>query len=89
VRVARGWDAGSDVEELPDARVHDQVTDRPPEKRPVRPCAEGHVRPDLERCVHGGPVRRVIVLAAEYVVVHPGLVRHGDVEGQRPSLFAA
>jgi hypothetical protein len=37
VRVARGRDAGADVEELADSRFPGQVADGPPEERPVGP----------------------------------------------------
>src|SRR6185437_5457273 len=83
VEVARRGDAGADVEELPDPGFPGQVADRTPEERPVRPRGEGHLRPELERLLGGFPVGGVVVLAAEQVVVHPGLVRHGDVERRR------
>ena len=84
VEVARRRDAGAEVEELPDPGVGGEVADGAAEERPVRPRAEGQVRPGLERRVGGGPVGGVIVLAAEQVVIHPGVVRDAGVERQGP-----
>jgi hypothetical protein len=49
VGIARGGNAGADVEELPDARVGGEVADGASEERPVGLGAEGYVRPDLDR----------------------------------------
>jgi hypothetical protein len=63
VHVARGRDAGADIEELPYPGLH-QEPHRTLEKRPV-----GHrVRPRLRKLAQGLPdglpVNRVVVLAA-------------------------
>jgi hypothetical protein len=71
---------------LADSRVGGQVADGASEERPVRPRGEGRPGVDLEPCFHGLPVGRVVVLAAEQVIVHPGLVRHAHVEWQRTVL---
>jgi len=70
VGVACGGDVGADVEELPDACPAGEVADGAAEERPVGLGAEGYVRPDLDRCVGGGPVGGVVVLTAELVIVH-------------------
>ena len=46
VSIARGGDAGPDVEELPDARVGGEVADGASEERPVGLGTKGYVRPD-------------------------------------------
>jgi hypothetical protein len=62
--VARGRDAGADVQELPDPGVGGEVADGPAEKRAVRVGAGGQVRVDLKRRFGDRPVGGVIVLAA-------------------------
>jgi hypothetical protein len=69
VEVARRRDASAEVEELPDPGVGGEVAGGAPEERPVRPRAEGQVRPGLERRVGGGPVGGVIVFAAQVEIV--------------------
>src|SRR6185312_14922492 len=90
------WQAGPDVDELPDAAGR-HVTDGAPEELPVLP---GHLRRDrvdrqhlLGQLAVGGEV----VLPAEPVVPHPRDVRPGGVEWlhyasslrRRPSIMAA
>ena len=82
VGIARRRDAGADVQELADPRVGGKVADDAPEERAVRAAADGYPGVGLEPCLHGRPVGCVVVLAAEHVVVHPGLVRHAGVERQ-------
>src|SRR6185437_4366282 len=84
VGVARGGNAGPDVEELADPRLPREVTDGTAKERPVGPHGERHPGVDLEPLLGGLPVGREVVLAVEQVVVHPGLVRPARVEGQRP-----
>jgi hypothetical protein len=86
VGVARGGDAGADVEELPDSCLGSEVADHAPEEGPVRPRCEGHIRVDVEHRLDRRPVGLVVVLAAEQVVVHPGLVRFAGVERERTRL---
>jgi hypothetical protein len=62
--VARRGDAGADVQELPYPGLGGEVADDPAEKRPVCPCSEAKYRRHLEHRVDGGPVGRVVVLAA-------------------------
>ena len=75
VDVAGGWQPGPDVEELADALLGRQVSDRTAEERPVLPgrgAPGGHGSPGfLGHFAVGGEV----VLAAEGVVVNPGRVR--------------
>jgi len=80
VGVACGRDTGADVEELANSCLSGEVVDHPPEERPVRPRGETELRPYLERFLGGGPVRSVVVLAAEQVVIDPGMVRLAGVE---------
>jgi hypothetical protein len=88
VDVLLGGDAGTDVEELPDAGLADQVPDGPAEKCPVGP----HHGPDVgvyrdHRTGHVlvGPE---IVATAQPVVVHAGDVRLGGVDLRRdPAWF--
>ena len=89
VGVARGGNAGADVEELPDSRLAGEVADGAPEKRPVGAGGEARVRVDLEHCLGGDAVGGEVVLAAEQVVVHPGLVRDADVERRRARLLGS
>jgi hypothetical protein len=84
VRVAGRRDAGPDVEELADLRLGGEVADSAAEERPVCLRGEGHLRVDLEHRLGRRPVSGVIVLAAQHVVVYPGLVRPAGVERQRP-----
>jgi len=80
--VARCRDASANIEELADPRLPGQEANGPPEEGPVGPAAGGEARVDLEPGLHRLAVGRVVVLAAEQVVIHPGLVGHGGVEGQ-------
>jgi hypothetical protein len=50
-------------------------SDHAAEERPVGPRGERPLGVDLERRLGCGPVGGVVVLAAEQVVIHPGLVR--------------
>ena len=84
VHVTFRRDAGADVEELPYPRLPGEVADGAAEERPVRAGGERPVRVDPGRLLGRLPVGGVIVLAAEQVVVDPGLVRHGDIERQCP-----
>jgi hypothetical protein len=84
VGVACGRDAGADVEKLPDPRLPGEVADNPAQEGPVGPGREAHFRGDLEHGIDGGPVGRIVVLAAQQVVVDPGLVGHAGVE-RRPA----
>jgi spermidine/putrescine transport system ATP-binding protein len=81
VGVVRGGQAGADVEELADADLGGQVAHRAGEEGPVRPGREDQVRVGLEGRVAGRPVHRVVVDAAEPVVVDPGDVCHAGVKG--------
>ena len=65
MQVARGRDAGADVQELADPRLGGEVADGAAEECPVRPRAEGQVWPGIESRVGGGPVGGVVVLAAK------------------------
>jgi hypothetical protein len=83
VDVARGRDAGPDVEELADAGLGDQEPHGPAHERPLGP----HLGPD-RRDLPGdglahGPVRGEVVLAAQPVVVHPGRLGHVGVDLRR------
>ncbi len=71
VGVLRGGKPGSDVEELADPRLGDQEPHRPGEERAVVPGPRPQAGECLQRPFRGLPVRRVIVLAAEQVVVDP------------------
>ena len=82
VAVGRGRDAGPDVEELPDPRLGGQVADRAGHEGTVGAHRVDQVRIGLQRRVAGRPVHRVVVLAAEPVIVDPGDVRHAGVKGR-------
>jgi hypothetical protein len=60
VGVARGGDAGADVEELADPRFAGQVADRPAEERPVGVGTGGQVGIDLQPGIGGRPVSGVV-----------------------------
>jgi hypothetical protein len=81
VSVVRGRDAGADVQELPDARLAGQVTHRAGEELPVGPGPRGHARIGCGGLLGGLPVSGVVVLAAQPVVINPGLVSDARVEG--------
>jgi hypothetical protein len=85
VGVARGRDAGADVEELADPLLTGQAADHAAEERAVGAGGEDGLGGDLEHRFGGRPVSRVIVLAAEQEIIHTGLVRHASVEWQRPA----
>ena len=74
---------------LANARLADEVADHAAEERAVSAGGEDRLRGDLEHCLGGRPVGCVVVLTAEQVVVHPGLVRHAGVERRRPGLGRA
>ena len=76
--VPCGGDAGPDVQELPNPRLGGEIVDRTAEERPVRASGEQHLGVDLKPRLDGSPVGRVVALAAEHVVVAPGL---GGVPG--------
>jgi hypothetical protein len=62
--VARGRDAGADVEELPDASFFDQETHCPREVRPVRARGQHDVGEGIDRLIASRPVGGEVVLAA-------------------------
>src|SRR6185437_7431181 len=80
VHVVRAWQAGTDVKELPDTRVVDQVPDGTTEKGAVLAHRGAHSPPALHGFFRGLPIGRVVVLAAEVVVVDPGRVRFRRVD---------
>ena len=81
VRVAGGGQAGADVDDLPDAGLADQVTDHPAEEGPVPLHRQLDVRQLGDHRLADGPVGRVVVLAAEQVVVDPRHAR--DIRPER------
>ena len=74
---------GPDVEELPDPRRAGQVADRGGQERPLGAGPGGHARVGSGRFLAGDPVRLVVVLAAQPVVIDPGRVRRGRVDHRR------
>src|SRR6185437_13173773 len=74
VDVRTGGDAGTDVEELPDAGVVGQVGHRTLHERPVGPDVAHDRRPGRHHRLAGRPVGGEVVLAAQPVVVDPGRV---------------
>jgi hypothetical protein len=82
VGVGRRGDAGPDVEELPDPGLRGQIADRALHEGTVGEHRVDQVRIGLQRRVAGRPVHRVVVLAAEPVVIDPGDVRHAGVKGR-------
>jgi len=74
VQVRRGGDAAADVEELPDARVHEGAGGAADEGA-VLPGGDGGERERGEQLRGGSAVRGVVGLAAEQGVVDTGRVR--------------
>jgi hypothetical protein len=72
VRVARRRQAGTDVEELADARPGYQVPDGPAQERPVGPREPGDIREHRHDLVADQAVGRVVVLATQPVIPDPG-----------------
>src|SRR5690348_5088048 len=70
VGVARGRDAGADVEELADPGFGGEEADGPPEERPVGAGSESRVRIKCEGCVPDSTVGGVVVPAAQVVIVY-------------------
>jgi hypothetical protein len=86
VGVARGRDAGADVEKLPDARFVGKVANGTAEERAVGAHRDDDVRIRLNHLLAGFPVGSEVVLAAKQVVIHARGMRHAGVEaaGQAP-----
>jgi len=80
VRVARGRQAGADVQELPDPGPRRQVPDRPAQERPVGPSQPDDVREHRHDLVADLTVGLVVVLAAQPVIPDPGGMRDRGVE---------
>jgi hypothetical protein len=80
VHVLRGGQAGTDVEQLPDARLADQVADHAPEDVPLGAHAHLYRGQRRDHLLGDGAVGGEVVLAAEKVVVDPGDVRLRGVE---------
>jgi len=68
---------GADVKELPDADLIGQVPDHAHQELAVLDRRGPHhaARHHRDDSLRGGPVGRVVVLAAEVVVIHPGGAR--------------
>ncbi len=77
---ARARQPGADVEELADAAAGGQVVDGATVEGPVGPGTGHHVRPTAGHLITDRPVGRVMVFAAEPVVVHPRRMRHPRIE---------
>jgi hypothetical protein len=80
VGVVGGRQAGADVQELANLGLTGQVADGAGEELPGGPCDVDDFGEDLAILVTGGPVHRVVVLAAQPVVPDPGRVRHRGVD---------
>ena len=80
VGVGGGGEARSQVQELPDAGLADQMGHRASEELAVGACRGDDVGDEGLDLVAQPPVGVVVVLAAQPVVPDPGGVRHGDVE---------
>ncbi len=80
VGVVRGRDAGTDVEELPDPRLGGQEPHHAGQERPVGAHRGDDAGVGRDHRVACRAVGRVVVLATQPVVVHPGAVRHGGVD---------
>jgi hypothetical protein len=83
VDVGGRRDPGTDVEELADPDLAREVADGTVEERPVGPRHRADRRDPLSDHVAQCPVRRVVVLATQPVVVHARLVRHSGVDLRR------
>jgi len=81
VRVARRGQPGADVDDLPDAGLADQVADHPAEEGPVPLHRQPDVRQLRDHRIADRAVGRVVVLAAEQVVIDPRHAR--DVRPER------
>ncbi len=86
VHILRGRQARADIQELPDARLADQVADDTPEQVALGPHADLDGGQRGEDLLGGRPVGGEVVLAAEQEVINPGDVRPGG--GER-SIFGA
>jgi hypothetical protein len=83
VRVAHRGQSGADVDDLLDASLADQVADDPAEEGPVPLHRQPDVRQLRDHRLADRAVGRVIVLAAEQVVIDPR-----DARDVRPERFA-
>src|ERR1700722_4052227 len=72
VHVTRGRQAGTNIDKLADTGVGSQKIHRSPQKGPVRPARLANVRQIGHYFIAGLPVSRVIVFAAEQVVINAG-----------------
>jgi serine-type D-Ala-D-Ala carboxypeptidase len=79
VRVVRGGQARTDVQELADPGLADQVPHRPPQEYPVPARRADDVRVRRDHPLSGYPVDGEVILPAQPVVIDPGDVRHGGV----------
>jgi len=71
VRVAHRGQSGADVDDLLDAGLTDQVADHPAEEGPVPLHRPPDVRQLRDHRLADRAVDRVVVLAAEQVVIDP------------------
>src|ERR1700691_2237138 len=80
VGAAGGGYAGTDVEELRQPGLVGQEPDRASEEGPILACRGGRRGVDRRQRVCVGPVGGEVILAAQPVVVDPGMVRDAGVE---------
>jgi hypothetical protein len=83
VGITRRRDAGADVQELPDPRLDREEPHYPAQECPVRAAHANHVRVSLQDLLADGPVSGKVVLPADQVVIHPGLVGNADINVRR------
>ena len=78
--VVGGGQPGADVQELADPGLAGQVADGVGQEPPAAAGDVGDAGEDSSELVAGGPVNRVVVLAAEPVVPDPGRVGDAGVD---------
>jgi hypothetical protein len=83
VRIARGRQAGADVEELPDTRLGDQVPDRAGQESPVGPYGLQNAGERFVAGLGGPAIGLEVVLAAQPVVIDPGRVGNTGIDAFR------
>jgi hypothetical protein len=80
MRIVRGGQPGTDVEELADPGLTGQEPHGAAEERPISASGGAHVRQELQDLFSDLPVGGEVVLAAQPVVPDPCGMRHARVE---------